>query len=609
MTDEYKQGILQYLTGTLQEEQQPAGIIGYFDEQTSASNGLKTYLDTELGYTYTIIDMLQSQEYDNYILYGTRRLNGTDYGFLLIVDKNFTPITLIKTYESGTQLGAFRRLEIDEKNQIYGVDYFPETQQTRFIMLNNVFMTGIARLRQSYNITTDIGTMTDILLSKDYSSANYLIAGVKNSTFTVYQLTVNVGAENEWKHYVYSGGMQQNDPLDSIYSVWNNDVPNFKITAFNSNEFVIYSNDSGDTINASTMDIIDSDGGDLFNTGNLTSVIVDINTIYYGAHVLNTTQSEEGLYLYSVINGGKNLIGQYPLDGTTISDTNIGYHLSVLNGSLFYIETVPSGANYDIYTGIYKDGVADETGVLAEGVSFGSLEQFNIINNYNLYKFNYQLNDTLYSVKLLYNQNMNFIPHTTNYQNPGDFKPLTMSLYGNNKLLFNRNLYNVVTNGSITTSTLEVPFTMLNDETIDTETLLGNSSLNINESSEEIETNIYETLHINEINSLSMTNLDNGINNPIGASRLNNSLNVSQDYQNAKADKIRINYSDNTNEVREITTPTYNNGVVTYSFLIAVPKAIENIQIISNDESTIYQTINGTFVVGKYYTISQQVTI
>ena len=46
-----------------------------------------------------------------------------------------------------------------------------------------------------------------------------------------------------------------------------------------------------------------------------------------------------------------------------------------------------------------------------------------------------------------------------------------------------------------------------------------------------------------------------------------------------------------------------------YDFDIYVSKSITNIQIISNDETTIYQTITSTFEVGKFYNITQMVEI
>ena len=49
--------------------------------------------------------------------------------------------------------------------------------------------------------------------------------------------------------------------------------------------------------------------------------------------------------------------------------------------------------------------------------------------------------------------------------------------------------------------------------------------------------------------------------------------------------------------------------MATYTITIYVPKLITNIEIISNDETTSYQTITGTFNINKYYTLTQNVRV
>ena len=136
MTNDYKDKLLEYLTGKCQE-QEALTKIGIEDSGTD-SNGLDTYLTTELG-VYSITDILQSDSYDNYILYGLYRSNGLNYGYMLLVDKNYNPIQLITQFDSGTDLQEFYKLALDEKNQIYGIDYNNDTNKYRFIMLNNDF--------------------------------------------------------------------------------------------------------------------------------------------------------------------------------------------------------------------------------------------------------------------------------------------------------------------------------------------------------------------------------------------------------------------------------------------------------------------------------------
>jgi hypothetical protein len=611
MTEEYKDVLLKYLTGNIKEGEVPQELSGHFEEPQVVTNGLDTYLSTELG-LYTIMGILQSENYDKYILYGTRRLNGTNYGFLLVTDQDYNPINLITEYNSGTYLQDFYQLEVDEKNQIYGIDYNNETSKTRFIMLNNVFANSEAKLRQSYNLPTQIASMQYYQVTKDANSANYLIAGIvfkgNIDQPLVAKLTVNVGSENEWVYYNYSGTLLgAESALSNIYATWDNDQPEFKITAFSESQFLVYSswyNNDDTLISVELYDI----GGDWTSETiyNATSVVADIDTCYYGVHA--TAFGQEQLVLYMIDNGVQQFISAYNLEGRE-SDTLVKYDLRIKNGALFYMQTVPSGSGYKFLGGVYRNNVINETTVIADNVQVVTYPIFGVINNFNLYKFNCQVDDNLYSLKLLYNANISFGSQTTGYNNYQDLKPLTMSLYENDDILFNRNLYNLVTSGSTTTATVEVPNTMLNSDTIDGENLLGNHYLQIANNTEEITTNEYETLHINSINTLSMINQDTGALNLSGAIRLNNSTNIAQDYENAQVSKIRINYADGTNLVRNIEKPILNNGIYTYTFVVYVPKTIVNIEIISNDEKTTYQTITGTFETEKYYKITQEVTI
>ena len=121
MTQEYKKALLKYLTGTIKEEDESGNlgkIIAYYENIDNVANNLKTYLDTNLGSAYMVVDVLQSESYDKYLLYGSRRVSGANYGWILITDSKYNPIKLITHYQTGTTdeflLGRFLRLELDE---------------------------------------------------------------------------------------------------------------------------------------------------------------------------------------------------------------------------------------------------------------------------------------------------------------------------------------------------------------------------------------------------------------------------------------------------------------------------------------------------------------
>ena len=202
------------------------------------------------------------------------------------------------------------------------------------------------------------------------------------------------------------------------------------------------------------------------------------------------------------------------------------------------------------------------------------------------------------------------------YSNINSMVPNQGVLYdGKSNPIFARNLYNKTITGRTTQSTIEVPNNYLNDKIIAKENLLSETNSILISNNQTITKNIYETLNINFINTLQIKNDNdeaNPILNPVGASRLNNSISETTDYDNTKALKVKINFTDNTNyilQLKESQIDKISDTSYMYDFDIYVSKSITNIQIISNDETTIYQTITSTFEVGKLYNITQMVEI
>ena len=159
---------------------------------------------------------------------------------------------------------------------------------------------------------------------------------------------------------------------------------------------------------------------------------------------------------------------------------------------------------------------------------------------------------------------------------------------------------------------------MLNDEIISNELLLSETNTKLVNANEKIETNIYETVDINFYNTINMrndNNPQNSIMNSIGASRLNNSSSNLKDYDNAKANKLRINYDDGSSSISSIDSSNQiiiDGTIATYKFLVYNPgnKNIVNVEIISQDELTNYQTITlNNLSSNKLYEITQKVEV
>jgi hypothetical protein len=193
--------------------------------------------------------------------------------------------------------------------------------------------------------------------------------------------------------------------------------------------------------------------------------------------------------------------------------------------------------------------------------------------------------------------------------------PDHVNLYNNSNLIFSRNLYNLVINDNTTVATVKIPNNYQNDVVINKQELYGETKTKLVESTQSITKNIYEEVLLNFVNSLFIKNkndINNIIDNYTGATRLNNSISSWQllDYDNCKITKYRINYDDNTSEVRVLTNfnVSYEASKTVYTF--SFYNNISNIQLISNDENTIYQTIDlSNLEKGKYYVITQDLHI
>ena len=190
--------------------------------------------------------------------------------------------------------------------------------------------------------------------------------------------------------------------------------------------------------------------------------------------------------------------------------------------------------------------------------------------------------------------------------------PKSSILYDeNNDVIFARNLYNKTISDRVTQSTIEIPNNYLNDVMIAKQDLISETNSIMVDNNNTITKNIYETLFINFINTLQMINkndLNNPILNPTGAIRLNQSISQVQDYTSQKISKAKINYADNSNKIIPISFIQVGS-VMRTEFTIYNSKGIINIELISEDEKTTYNTITGDFELNKTYTVSQDVTV
>ena len=632
MTEDYKGKLIKYMTGNLDNES--GTDTPQFLPQTELNSNFVLYLEQQLN-TDAIIGFIQPENSEIAIAYGRYKENSTYYGFILIIDDHLNPIQLITAYDSGTKLRPFMALNIDENNRLYGVDadldvstgdYF--STNLRFILLNNVFSSNVGSgvykvvLRNSYFFPTSYQTTyntnmneTQNLLYKKVDEAKYyfLSAIAPSIPFPtcLFEIQINVGSENEWNRYMF----RRNGSNDTNVYIG---VPPYIYPVYSSDKKVtlhigcMYNVNNGEGYSEWTFSEADSTltfdfSIDAPNDRQPTFVRRSFSDTYiaFGNEIYKINYTNNSLLLID-----------------TVSNTSRTF--LILKGGIVFLVFKPIGQGGKRQIGmIYDDKVYLQPGLIpTASSSFWISTHIFIYQQYNLYRL-YVINaydvqtgtgTSSESIVIFNPNNYNGFP----YEAPNCLVPNSGILYDtDNNIIFARNLYNKTVLGATTTSTLQIPNTMLNDTTIGKSDLISVTNLPLTEDTTDITKNIYETLNINFANSISIRNdndPNNTILNPTAAARLNGSTTQNNNYDDVKATKVRVNYTDGTNMVIALN-PTVQIGALTatvyqYNFNLYVRKPINNLQIISNDELTSYQTIdNLTLEVGKTYNILQGVEI
>lgn len=620
MTQDFKDKILKYLTGNINNG---SGINEpQFQAVETITNNLYQYMLDEFdvqGHRLPyIIDIIKSKMNDNYLCYG----NGYNFGFMIILDSNFQVIESTKEYSSGTTMQEFYILKQGNDGRFYGVDYSSDALTSvykRFIILNNILLKSSQQanyqyvMRRTYNFPSiyadphGFDNINDVI--KNENGNQYLICGNylnSNNDYNAITLefVINVGASNEWNEYKQDVEDRKIYVFDGAWASWNQEGTISILVACGVDNTVYILKRSGTALVTQDTYVLSSEPKDIV----LKTVILNDTTLYSFVRYYNNQNDDEKVYIYMIKNGNPSIIYESPMYTAVMGNVlTWGLKTDYINTYFWYV--TQDGANYSYYGGLIVGENAYATLIKTVDDIYPLSLQLSF-NQYNLYTFTLQSANKLYKIPFIYNQfNYNGLP----YENINSAKSNSGILYDDNgKIIFARNLYNLNVNDNTTISTIEVPNTFLNDTTIAKEDLLSETNVILNDNVQNISKNIYEVLDINFFNTLVMKNSNNPLNeiiNNLGASRLNSSASQVLDYQNAYAGKVRINYIDNTNDIETVGIPTITNGIATYTFTIYVSKAISNIEIISNDENTSYQTINGSFNIGRTYTITQDVRV
>lgn len=628
MTEDFKEKVLKYLTGNL--EQQAEDNTPQFGEVEEITNNLNTFVTNNIQGTWeaTNREFIQGKDgngndLDMFILRGNESLNNSIYGFLVVLDTNMQPIQFINKFTSNVRIGEIQAMKIDNTGSFYMIEHSVDSGKWRLVLLNNILMklptqeNYFCKIRTSYNIPNSMQTFATIDIFKSVTGSNYGIVSTtgagNNQNLIINNLKIEVGLSPEWTQY--SSSISGFSYLNGYWSWDDENNYIFQIFGYNSTNINIqkyYLNNSN--LSLQSYDI----SSYKYGTGVIKAdvIVANDNLFYLGVTSNDGTSNQKYLIIKSTNNDLKILFKKETTNTLgSIWDRLVFYQK---NGIVFFREYYPIGDHFNLDVGlISNDNVYYYTieNITASSTSwYYAYKSFVVTIQFNLIKYYIPSStyESVYTNTQIYNQN-NY--NGAEYENTNSLVPQSAILFSDEEepqILFARNLYNLNINGNTTVSTIEVPNTALNDTTILNKSLYSQTNTTLTYDITPITKNIYEVLDINFFNTLIMKNSnnpDNEIINNNGASRLNTSMSQTLDYSNTIANKIRINYSDDTSTIQYIGTPAITNGVATYTITIYVPKTINNIEIISNDESTSYQTITGTFDINKYYTLTQDVSV
>lgn len=628
MTSDFKNILLKFLTNNLTK--QNGNNIPNLGEYNQNNGNIRNAIATELQIDYedvVIYRVLYSSVYNKFVVLVRNTSVSPTQILIAIIDENFELVQIIDHFNNNASFFFIIMLNIDESGNFYGISRDDSTN--RVLLFNNILASGEKTgnyeviLRQSYiipssyNFTIGASSRSNYVIVKAKNEAVYYITGydsTSSSTLKVIKFQINVGSTNTWDIYSYANGSQPSLNNSVLLQKTNNGLIYKLFTLYSSGnnyyyrEFTI--NENGN-VSLSKEIILDR------NFSWLSSQVLALseNNVYIVLSENGTTNS----YIYKVNDSVLSFI--YSSTGYTSSPL---IYLNNVNNLLFVSETISQNNNYNKQQiGVLSNDVIyfTDMGLTNNQSTVASATDFLITNSYNLFNI-YVISDTtdqgqtpVYinkTLQLVYNNN-NY--NGASYENVNSLVPNSAVLLNDDedpKIIFARNLYNKIINNNTTVSTVQIPNTLLNSDNIQNKSLYSQTNTVLDFDMDLLTKNIYETLNINFFNTIDILN-NNNTNNPIyntlGAIRLNNSISNVADYDDATLNKIKINYTDNTNEIKTIAPATINNGVATYNFAIYVPKEIDNIQMISNDENTVYQTITGTFGLNKYYSLTQEVRI
>ncbi len=603
MTEDFKSNILKYLTNKFEIKSKPVGTqIPFTQTETIASN-INSKLTTIFPNGYSIgfgrvSNTLKSNNEINVMWGNYTDTDNKEKGFILLL-LNGDILQVITKYDTGIKIGYIYKLAVDEDNNFYGIIKGNDFTTPYLTLLNNftvkrpVDIEYVVKRKISYNIDASIFTDSNYIdiLTKAPNYSYYLIGNPSK----LYMIKTEVGETNkEATFYIKNENIGQTT-IGNITADENSAT--IELKKMLNGIFYIYKANYTDS-SSSNIQLIKQTELNIdttFNSINTGSLEQKGNNTYV-INIVNRKIFPEKQYVLSIYRIKNNTevefltsIFQEDYPGASI----IWGRMFNTGNAIALAISKPTGAtvSYTNSIGLINEEdnntpfVYTEDSISTSSSPFG-FKIVSFANNFNL------LNVDLYTDTQTLRFNTIYNPNNYNgveYNSDETMVPQYANIYNsNNVVIFSRNLYNKTINNNITTSTIEIPNLYLNDITLTKKNLISKTNNVLNENISPLVKNIYESLYINFINTITIKDT-NDPNNEI--ERTDGEIALNQEISNkllstSIANKYRIIYrlKDDVIRVFEDTDiKVLTNNLVMYEFNILVDDEIQRIEIISND--------------------------
>lgn len=672
MTEDYKKDLIDYATGNLQSGTPTTDEIIKELIELNRNDWNKENILPSRWQNFHYEGIIKDNNSDKIILYGGYRASNSSgidnevYGIITILDNNCIPLKSIFKYDNGTPLRYIQTMEqaedgtfymLDDTNFAYSKNQTTENSTKRIVLLNN-FISSLDGeykliLRSSYIVPSSYKGFKCLDLKKNPNQAQYIMViapyyyissgtTVVNSFsgIAVIEFVINYGSPNTWnKTDIVKFNNSSQATFENLISftdliMFSQDKYSIKLVGiylhYNNGlvyEIKYYYKDyESSTYNSIVLNTMT--GQDIvFPYGNYIlenqGIFLNDNEVFFVNQNIspltnmNNVKAKITLYYYNISNN--NLItiydNVYGIKGQDTIPNNPEIITLEKNEGKLYIQQIINNQNntgnyyYQRFEGTWNPILIGENKLL-------NWDQRNMYvnNNFNLLKiFLYPNNPrsaTWYFpvIKEVYNPtNYNGEP----YESSDVLVPKLSNLYSGQSLIFSRNLYNITKQNNQTMSSVEIPNTYLNDVEVNQTDLISKTNVKLNSDTSTWNKNIYEVVDVNFINTISV--IDEDTNTPYleSAIKLNNATTDGGDanYTNTPCNKARINYTDETTKIISVNWSSIDDTHKETLITFYVDKEINSIDLISNDETTIYLNIPVEVEVGKYYSISQKIRI